>query len=324
MTVPSDDELLFLALGGAGEIGMNLNLYGHAGKWLMVDLGIGFADDSMPGVDVVMPDPAFIEERREDLVGIVLTHAHEDHLGAVADLWPRLKAPVYATPFAASVLRRKLMEAGLVDAVPVTEIPLGGKFKLAPFELELITMTHSILEPNALAIRTKLGTVFHTGDWKIDPEPLLGEVTDEAMLRRIGDEGALAMVCDSTNVFVEGEAGSEATVRANLEKLVKVGKGRVAVTCFASNLARVESVALAAVGGGKTSRAVGAGVAAHGRGGPGVRLPARLPALHSRTAGGLPAARQGAVHLHRQPGRAARLDGQAGQRRASRSGARGG
>jgi len=229
MTVPSDDELLFLALGGAGEIGMNLNLYGHAGKWLMVDLGIGFADDSMPGVDVVMPDPAFIEERRRDLVGIVLTHAHEDHLGAVADLWPRLKAPVYATPFAASVLRRKLMEAGLVDAVPVTEIPLGGKFSLAPFELELITMTHSILEPNALAIRTKLGTVFHTGDWKIDPEPLLGEVTDEAMLRRIGDEGALAMVCDSTNVFVEGEAGSEATVRANLEKLVKVGKGRVAV-----------------------------------------------------------------------------------------------
>ena len=143
------------------------------------------------------------------------------------------------------------VEAGLVDTVPVTEIPLGGKFSLAPFELELITMTHSILEPNALAIRTKLGTVFHTGDWKIDPEPLLGEVTDEAMLRRIGDEGALAMVCDSTNVFVEGEAGSEATVRANLEKLVKVGKGRVAVTCFASNLARVESVALAAVAAGR-------------------------------------------------------------------------
>ena len=199
----------------------------------------------------IMPDPAFIEERRDCLIGIVLTHAHEDHLGAVADLWPRLKAPVYATPFAASVLRRKLVEAGLVDTVPVTEIPLGGKFSLPPFELELITMTHSILEPNALAIRTKLGTVFHTGDWKIDPEPLLGEVTDEAMLRRIGDEGALAMVCDSTNVFVDGEAGSEATVRANLEKLVKVGKGRVAVTCFASNLARVESAALAAVAAGR-------------------------------------------------------------------------
>ncbi len=251
MTVPSNDELLFLALGGAGEIGMNLNLYGHAGKWLMVDLGIGFADDTMPGVEVVMPDPAFIVERRADLVGIVLTHAHEDHLGAVADLWPQLKAPVYATPFAASVLRRKLIEAGLRDAVPVTEIPLGGKFKLAPFELEMITMTHSILEPNALAIRTKFGTVFHTGDWKIDPEPLLGDTTDEAMLKRIGDEGALAMICDSTNVFVEGEAGSESKVRANLEKLVRGHKGRVAVTCFASNLARVESVALAAVAAGR-------------------------------------------------------------------------
>ncbi|ODT98201.1 MAG: hypothetical protein ABS83_04860 [Rhodospirillales bacterium SCN 65-16] len=251
MTIPSNDELLFLALGGAGEIGMNLNLYGHAGKWLMVDLGIGFADDTMPGVDVVMPDPAFIVERRADLVGIVLTHAHEDHLGAVADLWPQLKAPVYATPFAASVLHRKLIEAGLRDVVPITEIPLGGRFELAPFELEMITMTHSILEPNALAIRTKFGTVFHTGDWKIDPEPLLGDVTDEAMLKRIGDEGALAMICDSTNVFVEGEAGSEARVRANLEKLVRGHKGRIAVTCFASNLARVESVALAAVAAGR-------------------------------------------------------------------------
>ena len=148
MTVPSADELLFVALGGAGEIGMNLNLYGHAGKWLMLDLGIAFGDDSMPGVEVIMPDPAFIEERCKDLVGIVLTHAHEDHLGAVADLWPRLKAPVYATPFAASVLRRKLTQAGLLDDVQVTEIPLRGKFRLGPFDLEMITMTHSILEPN--------------------------------------------------------------------------------------------------------------------------------------------------------------------------------
>ena len=178
MIVPSSDELLFLALGGAGEIGMNLNLYGHAGKWLMVDLGIAFGDDSMPGVDIIMPDPTFIAEQRDDLVGIVLTHAHEDHLGAVADLWARLRAPVYATPFAASVLRRKLIEAGLIDAVPITEIPLQGKFSIAPFDLEMITMTHSILEPNALAIRTPLGTVFHTGDWKIDPDPLLGEVTE--------------------------------------------------------------------------------------------------------------------------------------------------
>lgn len=251
MTFPSNDELLFLALGGAGEIGMNLNLYGHAGKWLMLDLGIAFGDDSMPGVEVIMPDPAFIEERRRDLVGIVLTHAHEDHLGAVADLWPKLRAPVYATPFAASVLRRKLIQAGLVDEVPVTEIALGAKFKVGPFDLEMITMTHSILEPNALAVRTRLGTVFHTGDWKIDPEPLLGEVTDEETLKRIGDEGVLAMVCDSTNVFVEGEAGSEAKVRDNLRKLVKGRTGRVAVTCFASNLARVESIALAAVAAGR-------------------------------------------------------------------------
>ena len=251
MTVPSADELLFVALGGAGEIGMNLNLYGHAGKWLMVDLGIAFGDDSTPGVEVVMPDPSFIEERRDALAGIVLTHAHEDHLGAVADLWERLRAPVYATPFAASVLRRKLTDAGLVDVVPVTEIPLQGKFRVGPFDLEMITMTHSILEPNALAIRTKFGTIFHTGDWKIDSEPLLGELTDEATLKRIGDEGALAMVCDSTNVFVEGEAGSEATVRANLTKLVRKQKNRVAVTCFASNLARVESVAVAAVAAGR-------------------------------------------------------------------------
>jgi ribonuclease J len=251
MTVPSADELLFVALGGAGEIGMNLNLYGHAGKWLMVDLGIAFGDDTMPGIEVVMPDPAFIEERKEDLAGIIITHAHEDHLGAVADLWPRLEAPVYATPFAASVLKRKLRDAGLLDEVPITEIPLGGKFKVGPFELEMITMTHSIPEPNALAVRTKFGTVFHTGDWKIDPEPLLGEVTDEATLQKIGEQGALAMVCDSTNVFVEGEAGSEATIRANLEKLVKTRHYRVAVTCFASNLARVESIAKAAVAAGR-------------------------------------------------------------------------
>ena len=251
MTTPSADELLFVALGGAGEIGMNLNLYGHAGKWLMVDLGIAFGDDTMPGIEVVMPDPAFIEERKQDLAGIIITHAHEDHLGAVADLWPRLKAPVYATPFAASVLKRKLRDAGLLTEVPITEIPLGGRFKVGPFELEMITMTHSIPEPNALAVRTKFGTVFHTGDWKIDPEPLLGEVTDEATLQKIGEQGALAMVCDSTNVFVEGEAGSEATIRANLEKLVKTRHHRVAVTCFASNLARVESIAKAAVAAGR-------------------------------------------------------------------------
>jgi len=251
MTIPGGDELLFLPLGGAGEIGMNLNLYGHAGKWLMVDLGIGFTDGELPGVEVVMPDPAFIVERRQALCGIVLTHAHEDHLGAVADLWPRLKCPVYATPFAASVLRRKLRDAGLDREVELIEIPLGGRFKVGPFDLEMITMTHSIPEPNALAVRTPLGTVFHTGDWKIDPDPLIGELTDEARLRAIGDEGALAMVCDSTNVFVEGEAGSEAGVRRKLAEIVKARTGRVAVTCFASNLARVESIARAAAAAGR-------------------------------------------------------------------------
>ena len=241
------DELIFLPLGGAGEIGMNLNLYGCRGKWLMLDLGVTFADEAAAGLDVLMPDPAFIEERRADLLGIIITHAHEDHLGAVPDLWPRLRCPVYATPFAASVLRRKLNEAGIADDVPIIEVPLGGKLSLPPFELEFVTMTHSIPEPNAVAIRTPFGTVMHTGDWKIDPEPLIGEVTDEAALRRIGGEGVLAMICDSTNVFVEGESGSESDVRDALAALIRQRKAMVAVTCFASNLARVESIAVAAV-----------------------------------------------------------------------------
>ncbi len=246
MTVPGE-ELLFLPLGGAGEIGMNLNLYGCRGKWLMVDLGVTFGDDSTPGLDVLMPDPSFIVQRKDALLGIVLTHAHEDHLGAVPDIWPKLRCPVYATPFAASILKRKLMEAGIVDQVPVTIVPLGGKFSLGPFDLELITMTHSIPEPNAVAIRTPFGTVMHTGDWKIDPDPLIGEATDDAALRRYGDEGVLAVVCDSTNVFVPGEAGSEAGVRDNLAALIAKQKGMVAITCFASNLARVESAARAAI-----------------------------------------------------------------------------
>ena len=226
---------------------MNLNLYGCRGKWLMLDLGVTFADESTPGLDVLMPDPAFIVERKDDLVGIVLTHAHEDHLGAVPDLWPLLRCPVYATPFAASVLARKLHEAGPQDEVPVTVLPLGGSLSLSPFELEFVTMTHSIPEPNAVAIRTPHGVVLHTGDWKIDPEPLIGDVTDEAALRRLGTDGVLAMVCDSTNVFVPGEAGSEAEVRDKLVEVIRHRAGLVAVTCFASNLARVESVAKAAV-----------------------------------------------------------------------------
>ncbi|MCC7047917.1 MAG: ribonuclease J, partial [Alphaproteobacteria bacterium] len=165
--IADPSALYFLALGGSGEIGMNLNLYGHAGKWLMIDLGITFADDSQPALDVIMPDPGFIEAERDRLVGLVLTHAHEDHLGAVPYLWDRLRCPVYATPFAAAVLRRKLKENGGAD-VPVTEVPLSARFTVGPFDLELITLTHSIPEPNAVAIRTKAGTVLHTGDWKLD------------------------------------------------------------------------------------------------------------------------------------------------------------
>ena len=205
-------ELLFLPLGGAGEIGMNLNLYSYGGKWLMVDLGITFADETLPGVEVVLPDPSFIVERRDDLLGLVLTHAHEDHLGAVPYLWSKLRCPVYATPFTAAVLRRKLARDGAAlgaEEMVITEVPLGGRIELGPFEIELISLTHSIPEPNALAIRTPAGLVLHTGDWKIDPQPLVGGLTDEAALRRFGDAGVLAMVGDSTNVFHDGVSGSE-------------------------------------------------------------------------------------------------------------------
>lgn len=240
---PSSQELWFLPLGGAGEIGMNLNLYGYGGKWLMVDLGVTFGDESTPGIDIIMPDPAFITERVNDLAGIVLTHAHEDHIGAVPYLWSRLKCPLYATPFTASVLRRKLEEVGLQHEARITEIPMSGKFSVDPFEIELITLTHSIPEPNAVVIRTPLGAVLHTGDWKLDPQPLVGEATDEAALRKLGNGGVLAMICDSTNVFVEGTSGSEADVRDSLMEVVGRLKGRVAIGCFASNIARIETIA---------------------------------------------------------------------------------
>jgi ribonuclease J len=193
-----DDELVFLPLGGSNEIGMNFNLYGygppHDRRWVVVDLGVTFGDQTTPGVEVILPDPSYIEAYADKILGIVLTHAHEDHLGAVAWLWPRLKAPVYATPFTAFLLREKLREADLLDQVEIHEVALGGTIKLGPFDMELITLTHSIPEPNGLAIRTPLGTVLHTGDWKIDPEPLLGSVTDQDAIRKLGDEGVLAMV----------------------------------------------------------------------------------------------------------------------------------
>ena len=247
----SSDEFVFLPLGGSGEIGMNLNLFGfgpeHDRKWVIVDIGVTFGDAATPGIDIIMPDIEFIEQHQHNLLGIVLTHAHEDHMGALGRLWPRLRCPVYATPFTMYLVKDRLSEFDLLDQVELNEVPLKGSFELGPFQFDLITLTHSIPEPNALAIRTPLGTVLHTGDWKIDEAPQIGEAVDEAALRALGDEGVLAMICDSTNVFSPGEAGSEEGVRAELTKLIGEydGKG-VAVASFASNVARLESVMMAA------------------------------------------------------------------------------
>ena len=255
MSPDETGELVFVALGGAGEIGMNLNLYGlgPAGKetWVMVDLGITFGGVQVPGVDVILPDPGFIVEHRDRLAGLVLTHAHEDHLGAVPYLWQRLQCPVYATPFTISILKRKLAETDFADQVEVIEVPLGGRFTVGPFDMELITMTHSIPEPNAIAIRTPVGTVLHTGDWKFDPDPVVGDAADVETLKRLGDEGVLALVCDSTNVFTPGESGSEAELLKSLSELIADAEGRVAVACFASNVARLETIAKAARANGR-------------------------------------------------------------------------
>lgn len=248
MSADPRDELVFLPLGGSNEIGMNLNAYGFGPaddrKWIVVDVGVTFGDSSTPGVDVIVPDPTYLEG--EDILGIVLTHAHEDHIGALGWLWPRIKAPLYATPFTAFLIREKLRDAGLLDEVELNEVELGGSIKLGDFEVTFVTITHSIPEPNGLAIKTPLGTVLHTGDWKIDADPVIGERTDVETIRRLGDEGVLAMVCDSTNVFVDGVAGSEADVKVALAELIGSLKGKVAVGCFASNVARVDSVIRAA------------------------------------------------------------------------------
>jgi ribonuclease J len=261
MTGSASDELVFLPLGGSNEIGMNFNAYGFGPpderKWIIVDVGVTFGDQTTPGVDIILPDPTFIEERAEDVLGVILTHAHEDHIGAMGWLWPRLRAPIYATPFTAFLLREKLRERGVLDEAKIIEAPLGGSIDLGPFQVELITLTHSIPEPNGLAIRTPLGVVLHTGDWKIDPDPILGAVTDQDAIRRLGDDGVLAMVCDSTNVFVDGEAGSEAGVRDQLNALIGTLKGKVAVACFASNVARMHSAIHAAQANGRKVCLVG-------------------------------------------------------------------
>ncbi|MES2292119.1 MAG: ribonuclease J [Pseudomonadota bacterium] len=254
------DELVFLPLGGSGEIGMNFNAYGfgpaHRRQWIVVDCGITFGRESdTPGVDIIMPDIRFLAEQNQTVLGIVATHAHEDHIGAIAPLWPSLKCPIYATPFTARLIEGKLAEAGL--SVPVHEVPVGGSLSLGPFAIDFISITHSILEANLLAIRTPLGVIAHTGDWKIDPEPVLGEMTNAAAIQKLGDEGVLALVCDSTNALVPGHSGSEAKVRSSLSDLIGTLKGRVAVTSFASNVARLDSIAHAARTHGRKLALVG-------------------------------------------------------------------
>ncbi|MCS6890893.1 MAG: ribonuclease J [Rhodovarius sp.] len=251
-------DLAFIPLGGTGVIGMNLNVYRCNGALLAVDCGLGFGGAENPEVEVMVPDPAWLAQRRGHLVGLVITHAHEDHVGAVPYLWPSLRCPVYGTPFAISVLRRKLAEAGLAQEVPLHSIPPGGAFSLPPFECRFLRVAHSIPEAQALVLRTPYGIVLHTGDWKLDPEPLIGPPTDEAAFAALGEEGVLAMICDSTNALEEGRAGSEALARETLARVIAEQKGRVAVTLFATNIARVESVALAA-------RAAGRKVALFGR-----------------------------------------------------------
>ena len=257
-----DNELVLLPLGGAGEIGMNFNAYGYGTpddrQWLVVDCGVMFGREThTPGVDIIMPDIRYLAEQRENVLAIVLTHAHEDHIGAVAQLWPQLGCPIYATAFTARLIENKLIEAGLGERVSVNIVPLEGAFSIGPFAIDFISVTHSIPEPNALAIRTPFGVVVHTGDWKLDPDPLIGSVTNSAALNAVGEEGALALVCDSTNALVSGTSGSESRVRQSLIDLIGTLSGRVAVTAFASNVARLQSVGEAARKNGRELALVG-------------------------------------------------------------------
>jgi ribonuclease J len=245
------DELTFAPLGGVGEIGMNLSIYGlgnrHQRSWLAVDLGVSFGDEEhLPGIDTIMPDIRFLEQERKNLVGLVLTHAHEDHFGAIIDLWPRLKCPIYATRFSAALFEAKCASERNPPKIPVTVVPSGGRIDLGPFSVEFIPVAHSIPEAHALAIHTEVGTVLHTGDWKIDRTPIIGPPTDERRLRELGDAGVLALIGDSTNAVREGRSPSEAEIAKTIGELVKAAKGRVAVTTFASNVARLRAVADAA------------------------------------------------------------------------------
>ena len=239
------DELLFCPLGGSGEIGMNMNLFafGKPGehKWIMVDIGVTFADDTLPGIDLIYPDPGFIVDKKDDLLGIILTHAHEDHIGAIAHLWPQLKCKIFATPFTAVLIKEKFKEKNIDVTKFLKIVQLNGTVNLDPFKIEYITLTHSILEPNGLRIETPAGVILHTGDWKIDPEPLIGEKINSDRLKEIGNEGVLAMICDSTNVFTMGKAGSELDVRKSLLNIMGSLKKRIVMASFASNVARMET-----------------------------------------------------------------------------------
>ena len=241
-----EEKLIFCPLGGSGEIGGNMNLYAYGKednqKWIIVDMGVSFADDSVPGIDLIMPDAGFIVDKRDDLLGIVLTHAHEDHIGAVAHIWPDLKCKIYATPFTAALILEKFKEKKVDISSYLNVVPLNSKIKLGEFEIDFVTLTHSILEPNGLSIKTPLGTILHTGDWKIDPNPLIGSQIDEKKLKSIGESGVSAMICDSTNIFSPGRAGSESDVRDSLLRIMQVKTNRILVTSFASNVARMESI----------------------------------------------------------------------------------
>ena len=240
------EELLFCPLGGSGEIGMNMNLFAYGKpenqKWIMVDIGVTFADDTLPGIDLIYPDPGFIIDKKNDLLGIILTHAHEDHIGAIAHIWPQIKCKIYSTPFTAVLIREKFKEKRIDIGNNLKIVDLNGTVDLKPFKIEFITLTHSILEPNGLRIETPVGSILHTGDWKCDPNPLIGDKIDSKRLQEIGKKGVLVMICDSTNVFSLGRAGSELDVRKSLLNIMSSLKKRIVVTSFASNVARMESI----------------------------------------------------------------------------------
>ncbi len=240
------EEFIFCPLGGSGEIGMNMNLFAYGNpenrKWIIVDIGVTFADETIPGVDLIYPDPGFIVDKKNDLLGLVLTHAHEDHIGAIAHIWPKLLCDIYATPFTGVLIKEKFRERKIDLGSKLKIVELNGNVTLGPFKIEFITLTHSILEPNGLSIETPSGTILHTGDWKIDPNPLIGEKINEKKLKKIGEQGILAMICDSTNVFNPGRAGSESDVRDSLLKIMENRSKRIIVTSFASNVARMESI----------------------------------------------------------------------------------